>query len=219
MNHHMTCGCVALAAFTAGAAANTAPNTQVHSEKVGGAMSAFDESINFPQFDTLGGTRQLTGVELFYEIETSARVSGENDAPFGAPNFAIVLNGFIQVDFGDLNGQDDILGMAETPVSASDGVPGSGTDFMDFGAFIRTTRGAIAKSTDLSAYVGAGTVEASIFSEAAFHAMGTSDATIYSDNFSLSGTVGITYTWENVPAPGAVAAFGLLGLGAARRRR
>ncbi len=219
MNFTMTSGIVALAAITTGAFAGSNPLIEFHSQEVGGEVSAFQQSVSFPQFNDLSGTRLLTGVEFHYELETSAKVTAENDAPFGAPNFAVVLNGAVQFDFVDLVGQGAIDGMEARPVSTSDGVPGSGPDFLGLGSFIRTTTGSMTKTSDLSSYVGSGSVDADVVGSADFFTMGTSQSTINVQEFAIAGSVTIKYTYENIPTPGAAALFGLAGLGVIRRRR
>ena len=216
---HMALGGAALLAVVASAHAGFPPGTQmsVQSQVFSGPLSPYDGMVTFNQFDDQGGTLTLLAVCLEYDLTVSANITAENDSVLPAPDFAVNLSGFADISFGGLSDTAAISAGAAFGVGPTDGIDGSGTDFHDFGALNDMASGSDDQFFGLGAYIGNGTIDAIIHAEAGFSASGTTDSTIQTSNFQISGKVMITYKY--LPTPGAASLFGIAGLAAMRRRR
>ncbi len=220
-----SCTFVALVGLAIGASGSTAlaANTfmEMQSQPYGFPLSPGNQTLFFNQFDDLGGTRVLKGVELQFSGSMQAQVTAENDSALLVNNFGVNMTGFMSVDVngGLLNGSVGLFD-SQGPViaGASDGVPDSGPDFFNFG--LLTDSG---NDSDLiapsAAWIGGGTFPANIMGSGGFATSGTSDATIKFSDFGGSGNVKVIYYYDVVPTPGAAALFGFAGLAAFRRRR
>lgn len=178
--------------------------------------------LTFNQFDDMGGTRVLKGVELNIEGDMGALITAENNSVIPANNFAVGLTGIVNVNVGPLAGNLGILATSPImPAAATDnaGVPnGSGPDFVNFG-FISDTD---SDSDFIGAspfWIGGGTIPGSVLGSGGFAAQGSADATINFVDFGTKGRVKLTYYFDVVPTPGATALLGLAGLVTIRRRR
>ena len=223
--HVKICTFIALAGLAVGASGSTAlaANTfmEMQSQPYGFALSPGNQTLFFNQFDDLGGTRVLKGVELQFAGSMQAQVTAENDSALLVNDFGVNMTGFMSVNVngGLLNGSFGLLD-AQGPVIAgpSDGVDDSGPDFFNFG--LLTDSG---NDSDLvapsAAWIGGGTFPANIFGSGGFATSGTSDATIKFSNFGGGGTVKVIYHYDVIPTPGSAALFGIAGFAAFRRRR
>ncbi|MCA9312346.1 MAG: choice-of-anchor E domain-containing protein [Phycisphaerales bacterium] len=216
---HVALGGAALLAIAASAHAGFPPGTQfsMETQNFSGPLSPFDATLDFAQFDDQGGTLTLIAVCLDYDLTVSARVTAENDSVLPAPDFAVNLSGFAEVTFAGLSDTTAISTGASFGVGPSDGTPDSGPDFHDFGVLTDNAAGHDDQFFGLGPYIGNGTISAMIHAEAGFSVSGTTDSTIKTTNFMVSGSVTITYKY--LPTPGAASLFGIAGLGAMRRRR
>lgn len=180
------------------------------------------QTLTFNQFDTQGGARVLKGVKIEVDATIQVNITAENDSDIPNANFGVSLTGFVDVDGPESFDAAANIAAALGPVSveANDGVTGSGPDFYDFGLL----SGSDNDSTILSpiftpaALSGNGTFDVQVNGNGGYSATGGTDANLLVSNFGASGRVKVTFFWE-VPAPGAVAVFGLAGLAGARRRR
>ncbi len=183
-------------------------------------LSPGQQTLSFDQFDDLGGTLILEGVSMSFDGSVSAAVTAENDSSLPSPDFALNMTGFVSVSFGTL---DDFAGYNEVfasgGVDATDGVPGSGPDFHDFGTVGDTATGDDSTTTGLGVYIGGGTIDAVVDATGGFSISGSTDSSLTFEDFMSSGTVTIVYKYSLVPAPGALALLGLAGVAGRRRRR
>lgn len=182
-------------------------------------LSPNDATLVFPKFDTLGGTRVLTKVEMLTNSTMTANVTAENDSVIPAPGFGVNLSGFVTVAFGSLNGFNALSQGASAGVAATDGISGSGPDFHDFGALADSGSGATDTTSGLAAFIAPGTISAFVHGEGGFSVTGSTNSSNNVSNFMGSGDVTINYYWEAVPAPASLALLGMGGLVIGRRRR
>lgn len=200
--------------------------SQAQSQDFAGQLSPFGPiNLTFDQFDDNGGLFVLKAITLEFDAEITANVTAENNNQQAAPEFGVQLTGFVNVDVpapapGLLSGTALLDAQATSGgVAGTDGVPGSGPDFHNFGTIADGSNASDTLFANFGAFVGNGTVDAEVFGQGGFTVTGASSAQIQVSNFGVSGTVTITYHYNIIPAPGAAAAFGLFGLGATRRRR
>ena len=186
------------------------------------SLSPGSTTVNLSQFDPSLGT--LTGVELELNATEQADVTAENDS---------VSSGSMSVNLsGNVQGKGPgaiapivtlIMGTSAGPVSVSgtDGVPGSGPDFHDFGSLSDTESDSSSTASNLATYTGLGTVGFQITGSGGFSVSGVSDSTIHVTDFGASGDATVIYTYIPVPEPSSIvlAAFGFLGIAAWRRRQ
>ncbi|MDX9911874.1 MAG: choice-of-anchor E domain-containing protein [Phycisphaerales bacterium] len=214
----------AVAAVVAALAGLASADVTSETQNFSFPLSPGGTTLNFAQFDTQGGTRELCKVSFSFDALIGANVTAENDSTLPAPNFAINLSGFITIDVGNpavLSGFAGINQVAGAGVGPSDGVADSGPDFHDFG-FLSDDASGMDMTTllaDFVQFIGAGTVPVDIDASAGFSVSGSTDSTINVTDLAASGSVTITYEYKVVPAPASVALLGLGGLVAGRRRR
>jgi len=222
---------LALAAGTivAGAAfATPSTNTQVQSSSFSFPLSPGAATLSFDLFDPFAGVgpgkeRILQKVKITIDATIGANVTAENDSSIGSDFFAVNLSGFVTMNFGGLNAAALINKTEVAPggIAPSDGVPGSGPDFFDFG-FISDTQSGMGMAelpADLSAFIGAGMINANVSGSGGFSVSGVTDSTLQISNFGASGTATIEYFYKIIPAPGAAGMLAVAGLVGVRRRR
>ncbi|NNF44866.1 MAG: choice-of-anchor E domain-containing protein [Phycisphaerales bacterium] len=158
-------------------------------------------ALVFDQFDDIGGSRELRRVTIDFDGEINARVTAENDSPLPAPEFALNIAGLYTVEARDLA---ILVGLSEVfvtdgSVGPSDGIPGSGRDFWDFGLVAAGGTGSDETDTDLDAFIGDGSIVADVNANGGFSVLGSTDSTIITMDFTGEGTVTITYAFEEIP--------------------
>lgn len=179
-------------------------------------------TMTLSQFDDLGGTRELTKATLTFTAQQSATITFENgtDSSFeGAPALntaSVSLNGTgsislssalnisgISTHLFDVNGQES-------------GLPtynGSGEDYFSFGNIISDLyTGSVAKTADLTSFVGTGDVSYDMTSVGAWYITGAGDANMSVADYITAGTLKIDYEYDVVPEPATASMMGLVGL-------
>lgn len=175
-------------------------------------------TVSIPQFDDKNGTRELKEVSLLVNAALRASVTGENDASLSAPTFELGMSGFMTIDFGSLTTSlsfDDSF--VTNGVAGSDGVAGSGPDFWDFG-FVSVQKAGSDMTTNLSAFLGTGHLDAELVASGGFAITGTPESTFTVSDFKATGNVQIVYGYAQVPGPAGLALMAT-GLLVSRRRR
>jgi len=213
MRSLMVVTALAAAAGTASAAVET------YTQNWAFPLSPNNATLVFPKFDTLGGTRVLTKVEMLTNSTMTANITAENNSALPAPAFTVNLSGFVTVAFGSLNGFNALNQAAGASVAATDGITGSGPDFNDFGALADSGSGATDTTSGLASFTAPGTINANIFGSGGFSVGGSTDSTQNVSIFQGNGDVTINYYWEPIPAPASLALLGMGGLVISRRRR
>lgn len=217
----MVFAAAAVLAIGAGASASFT-QMEMQTQQWGFPLSPGMASVTFNQFDTMGGTRVLKGVELRIDGIMGAAITAENNGQVPVNNFAVSLTGIVDIQVGPLSGTLGIVANSGiVPVGPTDNgglANGMGPDFADFG----TVSGMDSDSAlgfPSPFWIGNGQIIGSVDGSGGFAAQGTSDATINFDNFGASGAAKLTYFYDVIPTPGTVGLVGLAGIAAIRRRR
>lgn len=210
-------GAAVAAASLTGAA--TAGLQQVQQQAFGFPLSPGSQQLVFNQFDDNGGLHVLKNVTLIVEATIGANVTAENDSPIDAPLFGVNINGSVTASFGGLFAIVLLNDTQFAPVGPSDGVPGSGPDFHDFGFLSDSGDDTKRANANFAAFIGNGTINADVNGGGGFSVTGSTDSTLVITDFAASGLVTIIYTYNVIPAPGAMALLAAAGLVGVRRRR
>ena len=185
------------------------------------ALSPGGTALTFPQFDDSGGTLVLEQVELRLDAAISADATVENEGPVPLPGVEITLSGHIEASAGALAAFTDLTVSASSgPLPASDGIPGQGPDFFDFGQISASGIDQEIETFALDAFVGGGLVDVTVSGAGMFTvAGGLADANVEIDNFTASGSVTLTYVFSVIPTPASASVLMLPVLALIRRER
>jgi len=202
--------CIGIVALAA-AAGTASAAVQTDSFSFGPSSVPFAGSDVLDKFDTNGGLHVLTGVTLTFEGTLSANVS------------ATALSGPQTVEVGVLGSSNATDGLFNLLLGFSDSWTSPSLNSGDTHNFGLLSVNDIAvynvPAVLWPVYTGAGTFGVDFDGSGLFGVQGGGNATIDVTNFGGSGTVTVEYTYDVVPAPGALALLGMGGLVAARRRR
>lgn len=182
-------------------------------------------ALNFEAFDTMGGTRLLTGVTIDLKSSFTLGMLAENgeDYAIGPDDWFVEAGLFNNIAIGEtiFNGVGGTgYGPLSAALEASDGVSQSGADSVSwyFEGGLEATRQAL--PFQMSAFVGSGQLDAEIYP---FLSLLIPPPEPFFDlwvtEHTHTGGVSLTYTYEIVPAPSGTAALALGGFIATRRRR
>ena len=163
-------------------------------------LSPNSQTLQFDQFYMEGYV--LTGVTLELTATEQANVSCENDDTITA-YVTVSLTGFVTGE--GAGGLSTSTMMSETSdeveLAPSEAPVGGGADYHDFGLLSDTDSDTDAITSNLSAYIGQGTVDIEISGQGGHAVLGTSDYTLMVDNFKALGDAKITYTYEEITTP------------------
>ncbi|MEM7228395.1 MAG: choice-of-anchor E domain-containing protein [Planctomycetota bacterium] len=163
--------------------------------------------FDIPQFDDLGGTRELLVVTLEVDAVTTGEASAENLAG-GTGSVSASLQSDLRVEFPAATELPltmpciDSITYPNQMVGPSDGTFGSGPDFAVFGPTefpCVFSECASSDETDLSPFVGTGTVPASVTLDGNVNVTCGCPALTGGD-FEASGIIRITYSTKPVAA-------------------
>ncbi|GAB5496790.1 MAG: hypothetical protein Phyf2KO_18700 [Phycisphaerales bacterium] len=186
--------------------------------------------LSFDAFDTMGGTRQLTGVSFAAQSSFSLEIIAENGEDFAINSdewfFEAAI--FNNLSFNpDQPGEVNVFGLGGVgygPLSAdlapSDGVEQEGPDsvFYSFKDEYSGFRDAL--PFQVSSFEGSGQLDAEIYP---FLSLTLPPPPPFFDlwitNHINFGTVELTYSYTEIPAPSSACLIAGAGLVASRRRR
>ena len=172
----------------------------------------------FTQFDNLGGTRILERVTLTYGILASANVAVENEA--GYPDMPS-MTFTVHLGVTPWPSPVDMYNEYTANLAATDGVPGSGPDFYDFGTLSVDGGGGYWETTSDLAWFSSGNPEDEfVFNGSAGFTLGGGPPTALTiSDLTASMNASLTYEYSVVPEPATLFLLGLGGLALRRRRR
>lgn len=184
-------------------------------------LSPGNTTVSYLGFQSIPGWQPgwvLDSVQIEIDATIGAAVTAENDSTNAAPNFGVDLTGFATFSTNALNAAAVIAQNAMSGgVGATDGIPGSGPDFHDFGT-ITGNDSASSLTFTVAAFDVAGSLNGTVSGQGGFSFSGTTDATLTIADFAAEGVARVIYNYT-IPTPGAAAILGLAGLAATRRRR
>jgi hypothetical protein len=182
-----------------------------YSTSFGFSLSPGNQVVSLPQWDpSLYPGQTLVSVDLKLTANIVASVAAENDSAIGG-NLGVNLTGVVGATAPSFSINAIVMTSAgPVAVTASDGVPGSGTDFIDFGALGASDTDSSTIFAGLGSYIGNGTFNTSINGSGGFSVSGVSDSTIQVSDFTSYGSVVVTYEMVPVPEPASVV-LGSLG--------
>lgn len=175
------------AAATAGTESQTFPFSS--------SASPYLAAVPVAGFDDFNGLRTLTGVTLEVTASFAADLTIENNSPLSCPDAAGAMLGTATLVGPELvvaEVQD--VALSALVLAPSDGVPGSGPDFHDFGTLAGAD--AAASPADPADFTGDGPLEMYIHAEGEVLTSGVSPATIAVTNYGVEGVVKVTYVFE-----------------------
>jgi len=184
-------------------------------------LSPNSATVTLDLFNPALGT--LQAVELAISGSVGADITGENDSSISG-NMSVNLTAILGVTSSGLSASAGITQSAgPVAVSATDGNPGSGPDFHDFGT-VSGSGSDDGLTLSVAPYIGPGTFNANVDGNGGFNISGVTDSTLTISNFVGSGTVTVTYTYDAtvIPEPNSFALCGIVVGGMAgmlRRRR
>lgn len=238
---------IAAAAGLGGAATVAHGSSITFTENFSYADGSGDETVLLPKFDTMGGTRQLTGVTLSLDLSTTLRASFQNGldvgrvvtvttngydefnqigAWFGGSYFGGVQGQFLHLDT-DIDDWDITFDAGPNELITLEQFRSGSASLHYSGAGLREeVTDNIVGSGMMSYRIGSGLNENGIF---------TADTFAWADGefiggwvgdlafpqwFDLAGSISVTYDFVVIPLPGAVwlGGAGLLAAGVLRRR-
>ena len=205
MKHRMSLRCAAIAALPAGALALSAAADFIEQElPFEFVLSPGSAVLPFEKFDDAGGTLFLREVTLEATGQVCMEGSLENDSTQWVVGAILYLQGFQTATCEDLQTACEFTEVAFAPsLAPSDGVPGSGPDFWDFGALCGSCdeTDATTDPAALAAFIGSGTVNAYVDASADPSVYGVLGAyTLTVTDLRAAGTVSVTYVYTSCPA-------------------
>ncbi|MCA9296123.1 MAG: choice-of-anchor E domain-containing protein, partial [Phycisphaerales bacterium] len=194
---------LALTTLAAPSYAGQVMGTEVQMMNYQFPLSPGQQTLTFNQFDDQGGTRILQSVKIESTTTIQAQVTIENLSVLSAPDAAINLVGTQQLTFPNPGGlpQLTIIGPAVFQTGGldpSDGTPGSGPDFFDFGLVSDSNMNMqtlSAPGDNLAPFIGLATLDAFVNANGGFSTSGSTDSTLMFSQFMALGEVKITYTY------------------------
>ncbi|MBT8485093.1 MAG: hypothetical protein KJO43_05905 [Phycisphaerae bacterium] len=178
------------------------PVEQRHAFTAGELPMLMDVEIN--PFDTRGGRYELLNVRMDVFADVLTNLTAENDAAEPAPGFAVVITGFAAARVEDFAAFRLLNRMYFTSgVEASDGIPGSGPDFWDFGRVSAPTHAWRETVAIPSPFTGEDTIDVMVALEAEYHVFGTLLGTVTTGEDLCHGELVVTYNYA-VVCPGDV---------------
>ncbi len=180
----------------------------------------------FQAFDEMGGARRLTDIVMSVRGSAIASATLENDTAEAITAQLLVGMGLF-TNTVPFHKELPYLGAASpidasVPLSASDGITGSGPDFFDFGIRSVAVEDAYAFSDHpylealLSEFTGSGVVPLTLALSGGWAYSGGTSSVV--SEWRMTGEFSMTYEFELVPAPSALALWGLGHVALARRR-
>ncbi len=160
--------------------------------------------LGFPQFDTMNGTRELTGVTVSLDGQFDLTMSAENMEPdpvlesdWFVDSAILMFFDFDDLPIGPLTGGG--LGVFSSDLAGNDRNPGTGDDYTEWSYSDQSAVGDVdINDTDFSVFRGEGTLDATLYP---FLSLGLSapPPRIGVDvvNHAHIGTITVTYEWQS----------------------
>lgn len=154
--------------------------------------------VDVAPFSDRGGRYDLQSVELQLVTRLQADLAAENDAVDPAPNFMAYEHGFVVARLEGITAFRMFTRMYHTPgVAGTDGIPGSGPDYWDFGTVITEPAAATTHVTEIpEALTGELPCKADVVIDGVFDISGTPLATVYLDHSTFDAELVVTYQYD-----------------------
>ena len=182
-------------------------------------ISPGSQTLAFDQFNMLGCT--LLSVTLELDAWEGGNITAENDGEIEG-NITVTMSGWVTGTGPNLLATA-LLSQSAGPqwVDATDGVPGSGPDFHDFGYVSDSDSDTDFQNTNLAPFIGTSTVDIDIDGEGGWAFSGVTNATLQMSDFEAGGDATIIYEYTCIPEPATIGmvVFGALGMFGVIRRK
>jgi len=216
------CAGAAVVVFSGVASANI---TFSQSQAFGGDLSPFSTALVFEQINEVNAGQPfpdflvLLSVGMSIEATISVSAAVENESAQPSDGVSLTMAGFLTASGQSLSVGSAFFLIADSgPLAPSDGVPGSGPDFHDFG-----TLGTSGSDNDLifngfAPFIGYGTFVVDVLASGGVNFLNSGGTSTSLSDFSIEGVVTVEINYLYIPAPSTlgVMAGGLLLV---RRRR
>ncbi|HZW11305.1 MAG TPA: hypothetical protein VFF69_15485 [Phycisphaerales bacterium] len=184
-------------------------------------------SFSFEPFDTAGGTRELTGVRVGFDGTIAMEITAQTyEGALEAGEWSAEASHTVVAYFNG-GGIDLLQGLGGQWSDGITGDLGAGSNGQPGTPYVFTDTVGFANVVDVdSSYFGdfTGSEPLTGFMDGWFDGVVTPPDNgqwieIFASMLSQEGTVTLTYEYENVPGPGALALLGVCGVVGVRRRR
>ncbi|QQE12988.1 PEP-CTERM sorting domain-containing protein [Planctomycetota bacterium] len=180
-------------------------------------LSPATQTVALDQFDPALGT--LISVTIEIEGEVTADITAENDSVLDAPGYQISLTANFEAVAPGTSAVVALNDAWAQALVATDGVPGSGADFHDFGTLSDDNSNSNSIVSGLAPYIGTGTIDVDVNGSAGFSFSGTTDSSLDISNLAGEGEVTVIYNYIPIPEPASMALLGLGGVAILARRK
>ena len=182
-------------------------------------------TVKLPQFDDMKKTLRLDSVTLTVTGFADASATAENNEAV-AGTFGV---GYPILFTGTGPGNNTSVGVFTAAnsriadLAASDGMPGGGPDYVDFGTFSdpKPDSEDIPTAGALNSFIGTGQFSVLVKGSGNINLFGTlTDVTLTTGALNLKGNVQVKYSFTALPEPSSItlAMLGLVGIGAVANR-
>jgi hypothetical protein len=187
---------------------------RAHGEKIASynldyafSLSPGNQLVSFPQWNpALYPSGHLDAVRVILQTTVQGKVSAENNTA-SAGAITVTLNGSISVTLPSsfANTTSVTTSVGPVPVTASDGVPGAGSDYFNLGTMSRSGSTENTLTTNLTPYIGTGTIFETVNGTGQFSATGVASTILNVSDFQAGGTLYVQYMYTAVPEPSSCA--------------
>ena len=182
-------------------------------------ISPGSQTLAFNQFNM--PTFTLLSVTLELDASEAGNITAENDSTI-AGNITVNMSGSVTGTGPNLSAIA-VISQSAGPqaVAATDGVPGSGPDYYDFGYVSDSDSDSDTQNSNLAPFIGAGTIDIDIDGLGGWAFTGVTDATLQFSDFEAWGDATIIYEYTCIPEPATIGMVlvGALGMFGVIRRK
>lgn len=177
------------------------------------------QTLNFTQFNDLGGTRQLVSVDLTVDGSITGNVFAQNTTAAAINDFTVTLSGSL-FGAGPTGLGVSVAPLPSTSLPVTLAPQGYAGDLVNYGTMTIGDTNTGSTTSNLASYVGTGNVAVVISGAEGFgDNAAPGDVTLTPSAEGGWGSATLTYHWVSVPEPATLGLLALSGLVLLRRPR